>query len=311
MFENLLDLINENEIITIFRHTNPDYDAYGSQFGLKSWLNDNFPNKKVYAIGVTTGNLFEPCDIVDDKIIEDSLAIILDTSNLERIDDQRFSKAKVSVKIDHHPGDDNYAKYNYVNIKYAATCEAITDFISHLDQNKYNVSTNTAELLYRGLLTDTLSFKTNNTTDKTLIAASFLASKNIDLAKINRDVFNKSLDEFKYINFLRNKVIIDGKIACAYITIEDQKHFNIDSDTAKNYVSEFGNINEIEIWCIFSQKINENNEILWDGSLRSRFAQINDIAAKYQGGGHKNAAGCKNLTDEDLKHILLDFKSKI
>ena len=50
-FDGLLDEIKYSDVITIFRHVRPDCDAVGSQFGLKSWLNDNFPEKKVYALG--------------------------------------------------------------------------------------------------------------------------------------------------------------------------------------------------------------------------------------------------------------------
>ena len=38
MFDRLLELIREYENVTIFRHINPDCDALGSQFGLKSWI---------------------------------------------------------------------------------------------------------------------------------------------------------------------------------------------------------------------------------------------------------------------------------
>ena len=50
-FDRLLQQIENAKIITIFRHTNPDCDALGSQFGLKKWIQDNYPDKQVYALG--------------------------------------------------------------------------------------------------------------------------------------------------------------------------------------------------------------------------------------------------------------------
>lgn len=50
-FNLLLEEIEKYDSIVIYRHENPDVDACGSQFGLKSWLEDNYPNKKVYAFG--------------------------------------------------------------------------------------------------------------------------------------------------------------------------------------------------------------------------------------------------------------------
>ena len=45
MFDNLLKLINENDTIVIFRHTRPDFDALGSQIGLKKLIQLNYPSK--------------------------------------------------------------------------------------------------------------------------------------------------------------------------------------------------------------------------------------------------------------------------
>ena len=50
-YNRILQLIEEYDTITIFRHQRPDCDASGSQFGLKQWINDNYPEKKVYALG--------------------------------------------------------------------------------------------------------------------------------------------------------------------------------------------------------------------------------------------------------------------
>ena len=46
-FEDILKLIEQYEVITIFRHIHPDCDALGSQFGLKQWISENYPDKKV------------------------------------------------------------------------------------------------------------------------------------------------------------------------------------------------------------------------------------------------------------------------
>ena len=57
------ELIQHYDLITVFRHQNPDPDALGSQWGLVSWLKSTFPNKQIYALGHHVGikpALFEP-----------------------------------------------------------------------------------------------------------------------------------------------------------------------------------------------------------------------------------------------------------
>lgn len=51
MFEAILQLIKDHDIIIIHRHANPDGDALGSQIGLREILKHNFPQKTVYAVG--------------------------------------------------------------------------------------------------------------------------------------------------------------------------------------------------------------------------------------------------------------------
>ena len=65
----LKEKIEEFDTIVIFRHQSPDFDAFGSQLGLKTWILDNYPNKKVYAVGnnhvVFTHSIYPEMDIVD------------------------------------------------------------------------------------------------------------------------------------------------------------------------------------------------------------------------------------------------------
>ena len=51
MFEGLLETLQQFEVITLYRHTSPDCDALGSQWGLASWLKHRFPSKQIYVLG--------------------------------------------------------------------------------------------------------------------------------------------------------------------------------------------------------------------------------------------------------------------
>ena len=184
-FSLLTKAIKEADSIVIFRHVRPDCDAMGSQFGLKSWINDNFPEKAVYTAGYETSpqGIWPHNDICSDDLIENSLAIVVDTATAARADDTRFQKAKQVIKVDHHPETDPYGQLNFVNPKAAAVCEILAGYF---EQENLTVSKKTAEYLYKGLLTDTLRFSTSNTTADTLKAAAYLASFEIDIPQLNR-----------------------------------------------------------------------------------------------------------------------------
>ncbi len=44
-------MYQDNDTIIIHRHVRPDPDAYGSQLGLKYYIQQKFPQKQVFADG--------------------------------------------------------------------------------------------------------------------------------------------------------------------------------------------------------------------------------------------------------------------
>ena len=303
LFDTLLDAIVQSDIITIFRHEHPDCDALGSQWGLYTWIRENFPEKEVYASGFETTNqcVFPQSHTIADEVIENSTAIILDTANIARIDDDRATKAKRIVKVDHHPNREPFGDPCIVIDKAAATCEILTDFFQAYSES-YTLSLTAAKYLYRGLLTDTLCYRTNNTTAHTLEAGAYLISKGIDVASVNRELFDVPYPIFNFQNYLRSKVRFHRGLAYVIFRKEELRNLEITGSEARNYIDELGHVREFEIWAIFTES--EENPGHYNGSLRSKHVVINEIAQQFNGGGHPNACGVKNLTDTDLTAII-------
>ncbi|MBQ1244531.1 MAG: hypothetical protein IIX94_02155 [Clostridia bacterium] len=106
MFERVISLLEQYDTIIIHRHSRPDGDAIGSQTGLLWLLKDNYPHKKIFAVGDAAGRYAfiqgEPPEDIVDEVYENALAIILDTSASALISDDRYKKAAASARIDHH-----------------------------------------------------------------------------------------------------------------------------------------------------------------------------------------------------------------
>ncbi len=307
----LTKLIDRYEVITIFRHENPDCDAMGSQFGLKKWIEDNYDRKMVFALGNGTCSqtVYPEKDVAADEVIKDSLAIVLDTANPERVDDQRYALADTVVKLDHHPNATPFGDYILVNDKAAATCEILAFYFAQ-EKDKIT-SAKTAEYLYEGLLTDTLCFKTNNTTSETLQAASYLAGFGIDLNQINRNLFDKSYDDFRFSTYIRDRVKVTENKKIGYIILEEEDlhKWHLSGHEARNFIDELGNIKEFRAWAIFTASKGEKG--LYDGSLRSKKIFVNKIAYLYNGGGHNNAAGLKKVTKDQIDEIIYLMQNAI
>ncbi len=300
IFDDILSKIEEYDSITLFHHEHPDCDAHGSSFGLGNWIKDNYPNKKVLFCGTEECDqgYWPELDIVTDEEIKNSLVIVTDTSDTRRIDDKRFSLGKYIIKIDHHPNLEPFGDLVYVDDEAAASCEIITDFIRYFKDK--NMTKTTAEYLYKGILTDTIQFKTTSTKANTLDAAHYLATFDIDIPELNRELFDNSLKTYEFLTKMRSKVVYNNK-GLAYIVLDDNelKMLNISPNVARDHVDVMGNVKDFEIWALFTEI-----DGTYKGSLRSKHVAVNELANKYHGGGHKNASGVNKLTRSEVESLI-------
>ncbi len=308
----ILDKIEAANTICVFRHQSPDPDALGSQFGLVNWIKETYPEKQVFAMGWHRGqsaNLFGDYETVSDEVVRNSLAIILDTANKARVDDDRFALAYDSIKIDHHPFTDQYAHYEYIDDSAASTSELICQLIR--TKSDKVLSTVTATYLYMGILTDTLRFSTQSTSASTLHCAAFLVNSHLNLSKINDDLFGMETNEFLFSNYIRHHAVIEDE-GLVYIKLDREtlKQLNVTPGQAKEKVNELGLVRSFKIWALFIEQ-EEEGSVHYNGSLRSRGLTVNDIAKKYNGGGHRLAAAVKQLDEVKLESCINDLRLRI
>ena len=136
--DKTLDAIKQYDRIVIFRHTKPDYDAIGSQLGLYYFLKENFKNKEIHFVGENhvslTGRCFPEMEKIDDSFFDKPfLGIVLDCSTAERISDERYQKAEMLIKIDHHPNVDPYGDIQIVDTTMAAAGELLANILLSFD----------------------------------------------------------------------------------------------------------------------------------------------------------------------------------
>ena len=301
MYEKFISKIIEYKYITIFRHVNPDGDCMFSSFAMYKFLKDNFPNKSIKMCGYETFDLITKNELVSDKFITNSLAIVFDTSTSNRIDDFRALAAKFIIKIDHHPVIDNYGEINYVDPKSSSASEVLAKILLSKAFSKYRISKDIYRYLYYGIASDTLNFKTTNTTSNTFSIVSKLVSKgDINPSDSYEYLNDVNLDTYKKISQLRNYLKSKKNFGYIVLNQKELKQIGFDSKTAKSYITEIGCIKDFNVWAFAV----ENTEGLWDCSIRSKRTYIiNKFAMKYGGGGHPNASAVKNLKHSKLSQL--------
>ena len=307
-FKLIYKYIKKYDKIIIARHVGPDPDALGSTLGLKDAIKYTFPEKEVYAVGAPAsrhkyiGNV----DKFTDDMYKNSLLIVLDTPNVSRIDGVDINKFEYKIKIDHHPFMEKFADIELIDDTSSSASQLVMELIKNtgLRANK-----GCAEKLYIGLVGDTNRFLYYYTTTKTFDLVSYIIKEtNIDFTKLYENMYLRPLHDLKFQSYIIDNLVLTDN-GFGYIKLDQDilDKYEIDAATASNLVNNLTYIKEMYAWAIFAyDKGNDNIR----GSIRSRGPIINEIAEKYNGGGHIYASGVR-VSNFDIVDLLVKDLDKI
>lgn len=307
--KEIIELIKQYETIIIHRHVRPDLDAYGSQGGLYEMIKATFPEKKVYRAGEHEENLsyMFRTDALQDSDWEGALAIVTDTANSERIDDQRYLKAEKIIKIDHHINRENYGHVNYIVEEASSTCDLIVNLYEFAKEDGFIMTDEGARLLYGGIVGDTGRFLFPASPVETFKNAAKLVQYNFDRAKLNQSIDEMSLVENQFIGHLFKVVKIENKcVGIVEITNAMQEEFGVTAEFCSRIASAMGKAKEIRAWVVFVEQPDGIIRV----NLRSKEIFVNEIAEKYGGGGHKFASGATLSSWEVAAQLSADLVEK-
>ncbi|RBP04478.1 bifunctional oligoribonuclease/PAP phosphatase NrnA [Rossellomorea aquimaris] len=306
MKEQILDLIKQYETIIVHRHVRPDPDAYGSQGGLVEILKTSFPEKKIYAVGKEEESLhyLKRLDVIEDHVFEGALIIVCDTANEERICDSRYHLGDKLVKIDHHPNEDAYGDYLWIDTSASSVSEMIYEFYLFGKDKGLTLSDEGARLLFAGIVGDTGRFLYPSTTQNTFDIAGELIRFDFDRNELFNKMYEIDANVIKLHGYVLQNFEMDGDGCASMIMTKEilEEHQVIPSD-ASLLVSTLGNVKGIKAWVFF---IEESDQIRV--RLRSKGPVINTIAKKYNGGGHPLAAGASIYSWEEKEEVMKDLR---
>lgn len=309
MFENVMQAIRQYDRIIIHRHGRPDGDAMGSQIGLKHLLLENFPEKQVYVVGDNPGffGFMEGAvmDQIQDSTYAGSLAIILDSGSRSMINDDRYSLAEKTVRIDHHIFCEQIADIEVIDTSFESCCGMIAELAY---ESGLKLNPLAAKSLYTGMVTDSGRFRYDGTTARTFRLASFLMEQKFDTNALFRDLyadnFESKLLKAKFILKIR---FTEKKVAYIYTTQEEFQQLGMDIFTvSRGMTNTMADIKGVDIWVNFTES---DKGVLCE--LRSSKYNINPIAVKYGGGGHAKASGATVADKETAMAMLEDLNAMI
>lgn len=216
------------------------------------------------------------------------VAVLTDCPNPQRTEgliDEARRAARVIVNIDHHPDNRCYADVNWLDVGAAATGEMVYEL---LDALGVPLTPAIATNLFTAVHTDTGSFRYSNVTPRTFRIAAALVAAGADPAFVSESLYERRApDALRWLgeSLARVEVSDDGRLAWLALPADAVPETFVESEELVNYPR---SIATVRVACLFRERGGEVKV-----SLRGKGdVDVQRIAARFGGGGHRNAAGC-------------------
>lgn len=302
----ILDKIKAYDNIIITRHVRPDGDAIGSTKGLCRILQLTYPDKK---ISIQTNDssdylafLGKDDEPIAPEIYKDALLIVIDTATADRISNSHYAEAKEIVKIDHHINIKPYGDLCWIEDWRSSSCEMIAYFYETF-KSELKIDTLAATYVFTGMVTDSGRFRYEATTGDTLRLAGMLMDTGIDTETLYAHLYLEDFDYLKFQAYVYKKMkTTPNGVAYLYVDKAMQRKFKLTTEQASEAVSFLKGIKGCIAWLAFIAMPDGTIRV----RLRSRFMTINQLAEKYNGGGHQCTCGATLHKTSEIKLMLAD-----
>ena len=298
-FDSFKNFINNHNFFIVIGHKEPDGDCISSCLGIAEILNHYNKQYQLLSAGPfkrTEIQKFEKqftneMEFLSEEERKQTGLIICDCSEMHRLGEIEGDLRNLDTfVIDHHKTAE--IPNNAESIIYS-TSPAASLLVQLLYENCVGKLTEKiAKILYFGLMTDTgfFRFLTNKDTE------TFLASARLVEAGANpRETYDeitsgKSYQSRKLLGVMLNhaETYLDGKLIVTYETLEDTKKYGQEGRDSDALYSALLAVKNVEAVVFVRQETDSN----CTAGFRSKDrVDVSSVAAKFGGGGHKNASG--------------------
>lgn len=295
MFQKIKEILNNGKRFLVATHIDPDGDAVGSAFALGFGLEQ--PTREVFVylkdrVPYRYAFLPQPKGLVH-EIPEGSFdaVFVVDCGDFFRVGDghTRLKEKGPIINIDHHDTNEAFGYINILDERASSTAELIYVIMKGLGiQIDFNMAMN----IYTGIFTDTGSFRYENTNAKAFIICEEMMRKGVVPSYVASKV-HESHPKERFIllcNVLATlQTYHDDRVAVAHVTADMFREAGASREHSEGFVEFLKEMKDLDVAALIRQ-IGDNRYKI---SMRSKGrVDVASIAARFGGGGHKNAAGC-------------------
>ncbi|SHK65032.1 phosphoesterase RecJ domain-containing protein [Desulforamulus aeronauticus DSM 10349] len=278
-------------------HVMPDGDSLGSVLALGLGL--HLLGKQVtMASSDPLPELYSFLPGINEMIVGEvspeafDLLIVVDCSVPDRLGSALlplYESGLTTVVLDHHVNDQPFGDFNYVRSSAAATGEIIMDLLEALG---IPLNTDLAINLYTAIVTDTGSFRYENTTSETHRRVARLLEYDIPVARLSNLIFSEQpISQIRLLEAVLSTLEVseNGQLATISLSRQTQESVGANDQQIEGMINYARNIQNVEVAMFFRELDEQRIKI----SFRSKYyIDVNLFAKKFGGGGHVRASGC-------------------
>ncbi len=305
--EALLNEIDAAQRFVLTGHLNPDGDSIGSGIGLggllrrlgKSsvfWNRDATPSRYEPLPGTNRIHAgTEPPRGFPDEF---DAAIVLECPTLDRTGLESQLEKLPLLNIDHHMGNSSYGKVNWVDVSAPALGEMIHTLAERLG---VTLNETIADALFLAVSTDTGGFRFNNADERAFESAAALVRAGARPQRVSTWIYeNRQLGAVRLLgeSLASLQLHAGGRLATTLVTREMIEKAGATSGDTEGLIDHPRSIAGVEAAALL-REVPEGYKV----SLRSRDGvDVERVARRHGGGGHRNAAGF--LSTDSLRGTL-------
>ncbi len=298
MFKNFISKILQHQKVAVFSHVRPDGDCLGSQVALCLWLQKNGIETSAFnedSVPENMGWLLDFFPISTPSAADLSgfdAFVVVDGNALHRFGETAEKIAELDkpvYMIDHHPDPDDIFEEFVSEVEASSTCELV--YRLYAEHNPDQIDEHAAKAMYLGLVTDTGSFQFDSVKPGTLHAAADLLDRGgFTPNQITEKIYSsRPLRQLKLLSMALETIELHagGAISTITITREMFDQTGTTNEDTEGFVQYPLSVEGVKA-CVLFREDGDRVKL----SLRSQSEiDVNKWARKFNGGGHKKAAG--------------------
>jgi phosphoesterase RecJ-like protein len=319
--DQITEALRQAKNILIASHVFPDADAIGSQLALGNILESLGKNIFYYCEEfVSSMYEFMPgSERLDNNfpdISQFDAAVAVDCGDRFRLGREVDTLLQIHpfIVIDHHAGHRDFGDISWVEADRSSTAEMIFDLAHALNAD---ISYNAAYCLYTAIVSDSGSFKYESTSAYTLHVAGNLLNRGVVPAEVAGKLFdNYSVNRLRLLEKVLGslELYFEGQIAVITATNEMFEASGAQREDTEEFINLPRALRSVKVAAFLKETPDDYIKV----SLRAKGeCDVSQVALKYGGGGHRNAAGYRakdktlaEVSEELLQELRRRLKSR-